>query len=448
MRRDLIRFRSRWPAATLGVFLLAAVAGACNFDVANPNSPDPIGPDPTRAQVQAAVTGILIAARSDAADFILDVGIMGREAYRFDGSDPRFTSELLTGSLDAGSRAFGGDHWAEEYRTIRGANVLLGVIQSASILTPQEINGVIGFAQTMKAEEFVRVLVGHTQDSIPIAVQTDPTAPPAPFVSNVAAYNYVVVLLDSAQTSLQAAGATFPFTLSSGFAGFDTPSSFLEFNRALMARVEVYRGNWVAAQTALDASFVDTLTADLNLGVFHTFSTGSGDLTNPLLAAENYAHPALQTDAQLQTGGVLLDRRFLEKTTPRASATVDGLTSALGWALYSTTNAPVPIIRNEELILLRADAFIGQNNLTAARDYLNYIRVHSGGLDPIATPADQASAITALLYERRYSLLFEGGHRWIDTRRYGHLTDLPLDRPGDVVYSTFPIPTAEVQARQ
>jgi hypothetical protein len=79
---------------------------------------------------------------------------------------------------------------------------------------------------------------------------------------------------------------------------------------------------------------------------------------------------------------------------------------------------------------------------------LNYIRVNSGGLDPIGTPADQASAITALLYERRYSLMYEGGHRWIDARRYGHLADLPLDRPGDVVYPTFPIPTAEVQARQ
>ena len=52
------------------------------------------------------------------ADFALDVGILGREALRFDGSDPRFTGELLHGPLDPGGGAFGGDHWLEEYNAI------------------------------------------------------------------------------------------------------------------------------------------------------------------------------------------------------------------------------------------------------------------------------------------------------------------------------------------
>ena len=53
------------------------------------------------------------------ADWALDGGIFGREAYRFDGSDPRFVGELMQGPLDPGSGAFGGDHWAEEYAAIR-----------------------------------------------------------------------------------------------------------------------------------------------------------------------------------------------------------------------------------------------------------------------------------------------------------------------------------------
>ena len=59
-----------------------------------------------------------------------------------------------------------------------------------------------------------------------------------------------------------------------------------------------------------------------------------------------------------------------------------------------------------------------------------------------------AAGIDALLYERRYSLLYEWGHRWIDMRRYGRLNQLAIDRPGDLVYTTFPIPTDEVLARQ
>ncbi len=56
---------------------------------------------------------MLIAFRTDFADFPLDMGIIAREVLRFDGSDPRFTAELLLGPLDPGSDAFGGDHWAD-----------------------------------------------------------------------------------------------------------------------------------------------------------------------------------------------------------------------------------------------------------------------------------------------------------------------------------------------
>ena len=80
------------PALVLGVL----AGGACNFDQStNPNSPDPIGANPTRAQIAVAANGMLIAFRTDFADFALDMGIIGREILRFDGSDPRFTTELL-----------------------------------------------------------------------------------------------------------------------------------------------------------------------------------------------------------------------------------------------------------------------------------------------------------------------------------------------------------------
>jgi starch-binding outer membrane protein, SusD/RagB family len=83
----------RWyPVLLLGV----VAAGACSFDQStNPNSPDPIGANPTRVEVGVAAVGMLIAFRIDFADIPLDIGIMGREVLRFDGSDPRFTGELL-----------------------------------------------------------------------------------------------------------------------------------------------------------------------------------------------------------------------------------------------------------------------------------------------------------------------------------------------------------------
>src|SRR5919199_6236106 len=140
--------------------------GACSFDIDNPNSPDIIGPNPTRSEVAATANGILIATRADVGDWALDAGIFGREAYRFDGSDPRFTGELMQGPLDPGSRAFGGDHWAEPYAAIRSANDLLSVIGTATALTAEQQNAVSGFAHTLQAYNFMIVLDSHTEDQI------------------------------------------------------------------------------------------------------------------------------------------------------------------------------------------------------------------------------------------------------------------------------------------
>lgn len=435
--------RSARLARILGLTLLGVTA--CNFDIANPNSPDPLGPNPSRERVANAATGLLIGIRAYYPGWILNTSIIGRDGYRFDGSEPRYTSEALTGQLDGGG-FIGGSQWLAPYRNIRGANALLAYAPSSPTLSDEEIRAVSGFARTMQALDFLNVLVGHTQDSIPIDVGSEPTAPPAPFVSQTAAYDHVERLLDSAQADLQGGGDAFPFELGAGFGDFSTPTEFVKVNRAIRARVDIYRGNWAQALTDLSASFVDTLQS-LDLGAYIRFGTGSGDATNPLIAPENFAHPQLRDSAQLQPGGQP-DRRFLAKTRPRASQTTSDLTSDLGWAVYSSPTSPIPIIRNEELILIRAEANLQLNNLAAALDDINFVRVNSGGLAPLGAFGTQAAGINALLYERRYSLVFEWGHRWIDMRRYGRLDQLAIDRTGDVVYSTFPVPTDEVLARQ
>ena len=80
------------------------------------------------------------------------------------------------------------------------------------------------------------------------------------------------------------------------------------------------------------------------------------------------------------------------------------------------------------------------------------MRTTSGGLPALAGFADATAALNELLYNKTYSLLYEGGHRWIDARHYGRLNTLPIDRPGgstpDVVFSTLPIPLAEILPRQ
>lgn len=470
--------------ATMRWLVLAVlVSGACDFDIADPNNPAPLGNNPTRAAVAAAATGLLVSSRVNYADWVLDVGILGREAYRFDGSDPRFISELLEApNLDAGSIAFGGDHWFEQYRSIRSAFTLLNVIGTASQLSAAEQNAVRGFAETIQALDFLMVVNGHTQDSIPVDVNRDPvTDPPAPFVANDSAFRFISGRLDSAAAHLGAGGGAFPFSLSTGFTDFgtfSTPATFLQFNRALKARVEVYRASratdaacgaggatcYNAALTALTGSFVDT-TAPLDRGVYHAYGTRSGDLANPLFqnpqTGENLVHPSLEDSAETKPGGGL-DDRFTSKTVgrPTSSTGTPPLSSDLGWIRYAAPDASIPIIRNEELILLRAEANNALGNAVDAEDDINAIRVRSGGLDPcgsgVAACPDlstgtQAQRLGEILRQRWYSLLYEGGHRWIDMRRTGRFGDIPIDRPGtdrDPPHATYPIPRDEVLARQ
>ncbi|HEY5940129.1 MAG TPA: RagB/SusD family nutrient uptake outer membrane protein [Gemmatimonadales bacterium] len=449
------------PIKLVSAALLLTVfsAGACNYDISNPNSPDVIGTNPSAAQVGAAVNGILIATRQDVADWALDGAIFGREAYRIDPADPRFVQEMMQGPLDPGSRAFGGDHWLEPYSAIRSANDLLAVIGTASALTAEQQNAVSGFVHTLQAYNFTIVLSSHTQDQIPIDVGTDASAPPAPFVTNAEAWNHVIALLDQAAAEL--VGTAFPFTLPAGFTGFNTPATFLQFNRALRARVAVYRGDFAGALTFLGQSFLNTA-LPLETGVYMDFGTGPGDVANPLAVSdqtsENFGHPSLRTQAQLQAGGAL-DRRFLAKLVtrpPRSGGTtntdpIQQISSDLGWIRYPSPNSPIPLIKNEELILLRAEANLGLLNPAAAVTDIDLVRTTSGGLPVYGGTVDQASVLAELLYNKRYSLMYEGAHSWIDYRRYGLTAALQsFDRPGpppDVIFPTLPIPTAELQPR-
>jgi hypothetical protein len=208
---------------------------------------------------------------------------------------------------------------------------------------------------------------------------------------------------------------------------------------------------------ALKASFIndDPATVSMTAGVSHSYSLASGDQTNGLINSAIFAHPSLETDAQKQPDGTTLDARYLAKVDKilNMDMTVRTVTSGADPALKTnikfkiyTNVAPVPVIRNEELILLKAEALWFTGDKTGAMTALNLIRTKSGKLAALAEPADDAAFIDALLYERRYSLMFEGGHRWIDLRRFGR--PIPLDAPAHVRNLRFPVPQQECDARK
>lgn len=436
--------------------LAALLTTGCDLDVPDLNNPgiSDLEDNPTRAAVSAASTGLLIGNRRNTAQangLVSQLGILGRESYNFDQADPRYIGELLQGQLNQGS-PFGGNFWTLPYANIRLANVIQGAIDRVPDFSDAERAALRGFTQTIEALDLLEI--ANTRDTNGGVIDTDRELGDelGEIVDKPALFAEIVRLLDDAATELAAGGDEFPFALSRGYAGFDTPMEFRTFNRAIRARVAAYLEDYAGVLTALDMSFINempTITiADLETGVYHAYSTGPGDQVNNLINPNIFAHPSLMTDAM--SNGATIDARFtrkIEVLPVDEGGSAGGLASNLAFTIYGGPGAPVPIIRNEELILLQAEALFFTGNVMGAMTALNEVRTLSGGLTAIAgSPAEEAF-VTALLYERRYSLMFEWGHRWIDARRFGRLEDLPLDMPEHVRNERYPLPLSECNAR-
>jgi starch-binding outer membrane protein, SusD/RagB family len=454
------QLRNRAALAAPSLVLASLLLAACGtLDIGDLNDPglNEFQNNPSPASIAAVATGLLVQIREDKSapnGYVSELGIIGRESYNFDAADPRFITELLEGALNPGNRVFGGNFWEIEYRNIRNANLLLAATDAVVGLEPEQKEAVRGYAKTIAALEYLHVINTHDTNGAVIQVSADPHTLD-PIVSKAEIFAHIKKLLDEAKTHLLAGGMTFPFMLGSGFAGFNTPATFLQANRALKARVDIYTMDYPAAVAALGESFITSAAPDpaLDKGIYMSFSTSPGDNVNQLTDPNIFAHPSVRAGAEMQANGMMVDARVAAKLTKVESRTVRALTSDDAFTMYASPSSRIPIIRNEELILLRAEAAAGMGNYMAATMDINFIRQVSGGLAPVAMlTADTFT--TELLKQRFYSLLFEGGHRWLDMRRLGRLDQLPNDRPmGDAevpahrIHALFPIPQPETDAR-
>ncbi len=444
---------------TLRIAALGALAlAACNdLDVADLNNPglESLEGNPTPVALNTAATGLLIGLRvgiSEPNGLITILGALGREGFNLNtNSDPRYVAELILGPLNPGSGAFGANIWAARYANIRNTVIVLHATDKVVGMTDQEKEGLRGFAKTIQALELLRVIATRDENGAVIDVDRDPTGEPGAIATKADVYARIGTLLDEGRTHLQAAGTSFSFPLGAGFTGFDTPLDFIKVNRAIRARAAVYNNEWSVALTALTQSFLDT-GAPLNVGVYHVYGTASGDLPNNILEGTPVlrANPLLVSSAQLRVSGAK-DKRVTDKIETGESGTGTSGTTSISsdqhFKIYPTNVSPVAIIRNEELILLRAEANLGSGNLGQAVIDLNFIRVNSGGLPNYSGAVTAGALLDELLYNKRYSLMWEGGHSWIDHRHYAKLTALPRMVTAGKFFSKMPFPNNECLVR-
>ncbi len=415
----------------------------------NGASTSSISDDLAKGELPQAVSGVLSDMRMRLATHTDVQSIFGREYYYITSSDPRYEGDVVVGNLDNNTFYTTGP-WGSRYATIKDINLILqGLDNTTSDFSPQEIAATKGVLNTLKAHELLMLTDNQHDNGVRVDVEDADNL--GAFVDNAAALTAISDLLNTAVTDLVAGGGELPFELTSGYNALRktdastgdvlpvSPTDFIEFNRALAARVEAYRGNYTEVLIALEDSFLD-LTGDLGNGIYHTFSLSGADIANPLFLALNQtanvriAHPSFITD--VQTGDARLSKVVLRDKPIEAS----GLVGNYDVSLYTGLEDEVPIIRNEELILLYAEANLVSNPAEAVAA-LDILRT-AAGLPAFSGATTPAALQDELLYNRRYSLFGEG-HRWIDMRRFGELAELPNDRATDKVPTAVPVPANE-----
>jgi len=418
---------------------IAILFSACKKDFGDLNGPtqQQFISNATQSELNNLVSGTESGMRTNVALYLDDVGTIGREIYRFSASEPRYVTDLLGagGATLSSSNFYITNTWASRYQVVKNCNILIASATNSNLITDAQKKGYTGFAKTIMAYQLLMNL--NLTDSNGIRIDVANPDSLGPIVTYDAALTAIASILDDGNSDLT--NADVAFTLA-GFGNFSDAPGLSQVNRAIAARVAVYRQQWSAALTDLTASFFG-LANDFNLGVDHVFGTGSGDQLNPAFIPQNQngevrvAHPSYAAD--IAAGDDRIGKATL-RTTP---ASLDGLSSNRDVWVYTSSTAPIPIIRNEELILIYAEANIQQDNLNAAVTALNVIR-QGHSLPAYSGAVTHDALITEMLTQRRYSLFYEG-HRWVDLRRYNLLGTLPIDRPGDDVWTEFPLPVTE-----
>ncbi len=160
------------------------------------------------------------------------------------------------------------------------------------------------------------------------------------------------------------------------------------------------------------------------------------DISNPLFYPFDAAtstilivHPALIEDAL--PGDTRLNK-FAQRVNNPASNS--DLRDASGQAIpgeyqdarWASNTSSIPYIRNEELVLIYAEANAMTGNSGEAVNAINIVR-SAAGVEDYTGGTSETELIDEILFQRRYSLWAEAGHRWVDLRRTGRLNETFVD---------------------
>jgi hypothetical protein len=449
--RDGDRTRSRASLAIVTSAVVLAL-GACK------DSPVPYFTAPTTVPtsttgIQNAVTGLFSASRNDQHYYLIYTSAMARDALVFLTFDPGFVTELAGNQPPSNSDYTSILVWDNEFTDAKQANEIIAAAAKVPDYSAAQVAAITGMMQTLKAYNFM--MLAETRDTLGLPIYAVVSGKTSPPYCNKDVWRYIVALLDSANSQLNTAGAIpLPVVVPGGFASVGqsagpstTQGSFAAFNRALAAKAGLELAYAIArtpsggpsaptpttpgspdlaalarADSAMQASALynpGAIAPPANgpfpldpFGVYHAYSSQSGDLTNPLNIFYTEMAPMYDLLADVDTAKDLRwKNKFTVNPVPLQEPPYNAAGAHFAYVPAATTGGPEPIVRAEELELVRAEIHLGMNDLAGAAGMINVVHQQAGGLPaiPIAALGTYLAVRDTLMKEIRISTVLEGG---------------------------------------
>ncbi|NOW95986.1 RagB/SusD family nutrient uptake outer membrane protein [Mucilaginibacter sp. SG564] len=335
--------------------------------------------------------------------------------------------------------------WATAYKYIYDANTCIEGIYKSTGISQSAKNLLTAEARQIRAFMYFNLV--NLYGPVPLVKTTD---------------YHVNDLLPRSQTDSIYAQILADATFAQSFLPKNNKSERANYYAAtaLLAKVQLYRKNYNAAET--EASKV------INSGVFKL----ENDLNNVFLAGSSEAiwkiipvYPNVETpegfnfvpSSKTVSPKYILSNDLINSfetgDTRKSKWTAINVVAGISYPYpfkykeARTTGDPSEtyiIFRLADQYLIRAEARAAQNNMTGAQADLNVIRNRAGL--PNTAASDLATLLTAIERERRSEFFCEWGNRWFDLNRW-HLSDviLPSTKPNWLPSSAlYPIPQKEI----
>jgi len=338
--------------------------------------------------------------------------------------------------------------WSYPYQSVYEVNAVLNGVSNNSGLSAGFQKQVTGEMEVVRALYYFNMV--NLFGGVPLVTSTSYSETDRlPRATADAIYKQVIADLTDARKKLVAAYPS---------AGRARPNLYTA--TALLAKVNLYRGNWQSAYNEAD-SVIQSGNYSLVPSLNNVFFDGSNEAIWQLPANQGYYGVA---DAQYFVPSYSAPRYLLATPLLNAfeaddkrlqnwvsSTVVNGNTLYYPYKYKNVSASTTPtedqmVLRLGELYLIRAEAAAHLNNLSQALADVNIIRARAGLAASAASPSSQTAVLAAVMHERQVELFCEWGNRWFDLKRTGTAAAvLGSEKSGFTANAAlYPVPQSQI----